>query len=141
VIADGTDNPGGGGYNDTTPVLQALLDAGIENAAFGTIYDPGTVQQAIEAGVGATIEVELGGHTDESMGKPVKARAMVKMLSDGVFKNDGPMNAGVESNMGRPRCCASAASTSSPSPTASRPPTCRCSSARASIRAPRTCWW
>ena len=100
VIADGTDNPGGGGYNDTTPVLQALLDAGIQNAAIGTIYDPGTVQQAIKAGVGATIDVALGGHTDDSMGKPVEARAIVKMLSDGVFTNDGPMNAGVESNMG-----------------------------------------
>jgi microcystin degradation protein MlrC len=34
------------------------------------------------------------------MGAPVKARALVRMLSDGVFRNDGPMNAGVESNMG-----------------------------------------
>ncbi|MBS0547594.1 MAG: M81 family metallopeptidase [Proteobacteria bacterium] len=100
VLADGTDNPGGGGYNDTTPVLQALLDAGIENAAFGTIFDPKTVQQAMKAGVGATIDVELGGHTDESMGKPVKARAVVRMLSDGSFRNDGPMNAGVETQMG-----------------------------------------
>jgi microcystin degradation protein MlrC len=100
VLADGTDNPGGGGYNDTTPVLQALIDAGVENAAVGTIYDPGTVQQAMKAGVGAEIDVELGGHTDETMGKPVKAKAVVRMLSDGVFRNDGPMNAGVESNMG-----------------------------------------
>lgn len=100
VLADGTDNPGGGGYNDTTPVLQALLDAGIENAAFGTIFDPGTVRQAMKAGVGATIDVELGGHTDESMGKPVKAKALVRMLSDGSFRNDGPMNAGVETQMG-----------------------------------------
>ena len=100
VLADGTDNPGGGGYNDTTPVLQALLDAGIENVAYGTIFDPKAVQQAMKAGVGATIDVELGGHTDESMGKPVQARAIVKMLSDGTFKNDGPMNAGVETQMG-----------------------------------------
>jgi len=100
VIADGTDNPGGGGYNDTTPVLQALLDAGIEDAAIGTIYDPGTVQQAIKAGVGAEIDVALGGHTDESMGKPIRAKARVRMLSDGDFRNDGPMNAGVETNMG-----------------------------------------
>ncbi len=100
VIADGTDNPGGGGYNDTTPMLQALIDAGIANAAVGTIYDPGTVQQAIQAGVGAEIDVALGGHTDESMGPPVRTRAVVRMLSDGVFRNDGPMNAGVESNMG-----------------------------------------
>jgi len=35
----------------------------------------------------------------------------VKMLSDGNFKNDGPMNAGVETAMGRRPCCASAAST------------------------------
>ena len=27
----------------------------------------------MRAGVGATIDVELGGHTDETMGKPVKA--------------------------------------------------------------------
>ena len=100
VIADGTDNPGGGGYNDTTPVLQALLDAKIENVAYGTIFDPKAVQQAMKAGVGAEIDVELGGHTDESMGRPVKARAIVKMLSDGIFKNDGPMNAGVETQMG-----------------------------------------
>ena len=100
VVADGTDNPGGGGYNDTTPVLQALIDAKVDNVAFGTIYDPGTVQQAIAAGVGAEIDVELGGHTDPSMGAPVKARALVKMLSDGSFKNDGPMNAGVETSMG-----------------------------------------
>ena len=100
VIADGTDNPGGGGYNDTTPVLKALLDAGIENVAFGTIYDPAAVQQAIKAGVGSEIEVSLGGHTDISMGAPVKTKAVVKMLSDGSFKNDGPMNAGVETSMG-----------------------------------------
>jgi microcystin degradation protein MlrC len=100
VLADGTDNPGGGGYNDTTPVLQALLDAKVENVAFGTIYDPAAVQQAMKAGVGAEIDVALGGHTDESMGQPVKAQAVVKMLSDGLFRNDGPMNAGVETNMG-----------------------------------------
>ena len=100
VLADGTDNPGGGGYNDTTPVLQALIDANVQNVAFGTIYDPGTVQQAMKAGVGAEIDVTLGGHTDPSMGAPIKARAIVKMLSDGYFKNDGPMNAGVETQMG-----------------------------------------
>ncbi|TAJ36326.1 MAG: M81 family peptidase [Reyranella sp.] len=100
VVADGTDNPGGGGYNDTTPVLQALIDAKVENVAVGTIFDPGTVQQAIKAGVGATIDIVLGGHTDPSMGGPVKAKALVRMLSDGSFKNDGPMNAGVETSMG-----------------------------------------
>jgi microcystin degradation protein MlrC len=100
VIADGTDNPGGGGYNDTTPVLQALIDARIDNVAFGTICDPAAVRQAMKAGVGAEIDVALGGQTDPSMGKPVRAKALVRMLSDGAFRNDGPMNAGVETGMG-----------------------------------------
>ena len=73
VIADGTDNPGGGGYNDTTPVLQALLDAGIQNAAIGTIYDPGTVQQAIAAGVG---------------GQPGTRKSTGKMSSTGPASSD-----------------------------------------------------
>ena len=76
------------------------MDAGIENVAFGTIYDPDAVQEAIKAGVGAEIEVSLGGHTDPAMGAPIKARAIVKMLSDGSFRNDGPMNAGVATSMG-----------------------------------------
>lgn len=100
VIADGTDNPGGGGYNDTTPVLKALIDADMQNVAFGTIFDPGTVQQAIRAGVGAEIDVMLGGHTDPSMGAPIRTKATVRMLSDGEFRNDGPMNAGVGTSMG-----------------------------------------
>jgi len=76
------------------------LDAGIENVAFGTIYDPAAVQQATKAGVGSQIDVSLGGHTDVAMGAPVKVKALVKMLSDGNFRNDGPMNAGVETSMG-----------------------------------------
>src|SRR5436190_11866948 len=83
VIADGTDNPGGGGYNDTTPVLQALLDAKVENVAFGTIYDPAAVQQAMKAGVGAEIDVSLGGHTDISRLKFTRLRRPIWPL-DGI---------------------------------------------------------
>ncbi len=100
VLAEGTDNPGGGGYNDATDLLQALLDAGVPDVAVGTIYDPGTVQQAFAAGIGARIDVSLGSHTDPSLGKPVAASAEVRHLSNGSFKNDGPMNAGVEVSLG-----------------------------------------
>ena len=58
------------------------------------------MQQAIKAGVGAEIDVELGGHTDPSMGAPGEGPRAREMLSDGSFKNDGPMNAGVETSMG-----------------------------------------
>ena len=100
VLAEGTDNPGGGGYNDAPNLLRALLEAGIPNVAVGTIYDPGTVRQALKAGVGARIEVALGGHTDPSLGAAVQATAEVRHLSDGNFRNDGPMNAGVQVALG-----------------------------------------
>lgn len=100
VIADGTDNPGGGAYGDATRMLQALLDAKAENVGFGTIFDPGTVQAAMRAGVGATLDVELGGHTDPAFGLPVRARARVVLLSDGRFVADGPMGKGVLTEMG-----------------------------------------
>ena len=34
VIADYADNPGAGGYGDSTDLLRALLDAGWTNACF-----------------------------------------------------------------------------------------------------------
>lgn len=100
VLAEGTDNPGGGGYNDAPNLLRALLEAGVPNVAVGTIYDPGTVRQALKAGIGARIDVALGGHTDPSLGAPVQATAEVMHLSDGNFRNDGPMNAGVQVALG-----------------------------------------
>jgi microcystin degradation protein MlrC len=100
VIADGTDNPGGGAYGDATRVLKALLDAGIDNAAVGTIFDPAAVQAAITAGVGNSVAVDLGGHHDPAFGEPLRVTATVHLLSDGVFVNDGPMGKGVQRSMG-----------------------------------------
>jgi microcystin degradation protein MlrC len=39
VVADFTDNPGGGGYGDATAFLKGLVDAGIERVAFHAICD------------------------------------------------------------------------------------------------------
>ncbi len=100
VIADGTDNPGGGAYGDATRMLKALMDAGIEGVAVGTIFDPAAVQAAIRAGVGSDVSVELGGHHDPAFGAPIPVTARVRLLSDGTFINDGPMGKGVRRSMG-----------------------------------------
>src|SRR5262249_53546811 len=39
VVADFTDNPGGGGYGDATAFLKGLVDAEIESVAFHAICD------------------------------------------------------------------------------------------------------
>ena len=53
VVADYTDNPGGGGYGDATAFLKGLVEAGVESVAFHAICDPEAVQDGMRAGVGA----------------------------------------------------------------------------------------
>lgn len=100
VIADATDNPGGGGYGDTTNLLRALLDAGITNACFCPITDPASIEIGQKAGVGATISVELGGKVDPVFGAPISCTGVVKSLTDGKFVHDGPMWKGLAMSMG-----------------------------------------
>jgi len=100
VIADGTDNPGGGAYGDATRLLQALIAHGVDGVAVGTMFDPGAVAAARAAGVGAVVDLRLGGHHDPAFGAPLAVRAQVVSLSDGDFVNDGPMQRGVRMSMG-----------------------------------------
>ncbi len=100
VIADGTDNPGGGGYGDATNLLRALISNDAKDAAVGHLYDPDTAQAATRAGAGKTLRVSLGGHIDPAFGAPIEIEAFVQSVSDGSFVNDGPMAKGVRSEMG-----------------------------------------
>ena len=72
VVADYTDNPGGGGYGDATAFLKGLVEAGIDSVAFHAICDPETVQEGMRAGVGAKTTLALGGKTDPAMGGGVE---------------------------------------------------------------------
>ncbi|MCW4048505.1 MAG: M81 family metallopeptidase [Candidatus Bathyarchaeota archaeon] len=100
VLADIGDNPGGGAPEDGTVVLKAILKEGLSGGVLALIWDPDAVDMAIKAGIGETIEVMLGGHTDEMHGAPVKVTGKVKVLSDGKFINEGPMGTGSESDSG-----------------------------------------
>src|SRR5947209_11197081 len=68
VVADYTDNPGGGGYGDATAFLKDLVEAGVERVAFHAICDPEAVMEAMRAGVGVPTTIALGGKTDPRMG-------------------------------------------------------------------------
>jgi microcystin degradation protein MlrC len=100
ILADIGDNPGGGGPQDGTYVLEAILAEGLEGGILAMIWDPAAAQNAIDAGEGRLVEINLGGHTDDLHGQPLNVRARVKSLADGTFVNDGPMGAGAESDMG-----------------------------------------
>ena len=101
VLADGSDNPGGGGPCDGTVVLRELLAAGVEDAVVAVIADPEVVAVAAAAGVGETIELRLGGKTDRRHGEPVELQAAVRLLSDGRFVTRSRMGQGGVTEMGR----------------------------------------
>jgi microcystin degradation protein MlrC len=101
VVADYTDNPGGGGYGDATAFLKGLVEGGVEGVAFHAICDPEAVLQGIHAGVGAKTTLTLGGKTDPTMGGPPLAlNGEVVCLTTGRFIAHGPMGGGVERDYG-----------------------------------------
>ena len=84
VIGDAADNPGGGAGGGGTHLLKALMETkGLGKVAFMSIHDPETAKAAVAAGVGATIDVSLGGKFETLAGEPIKTKAYVKSISDG----------------------------------------------------------
>jgi microcystin degradation protein MlrC len=64
------------------------------------MVDPEAIAQCHLAGAGATLTLDVGGKSSPLQGKPVRMTAEVVALSDGRFRYDGPMYAGLEGNMG-----------------------------------------
>jgi microcystin degradation protein MlrC len=104
VLLDHSDNCASGGTMDTMTVLGAMLDAGLEDAAAFAIFDPQAVQQLIAAGVGAEVTLPLGGKLDMPSlglaGQPRVVTGRVKLISDGRYRNWGPMARGEANHMG-----------------------------------------
>lgn len=71
VLADSSDNPGGGAPGDSTFVLRLLLTQGIKNACLGAIWDPISVQVAFDAGIGAELSMRIGGKMGDTSGEPL----------------------------------------------------------------------
>lgn len=100
VIAEKSDNPGGGAPGDSTHVLWELIKSQVQQAAVCTIHDPETVKQAMAAGVGSVIDVKLGGKASKLGGVPVEGKAYVKSISDGRYTIVSPMGNGVKFSTG-----------------------------------------
>jgi len=89
VIADVSDNAGGGAPGDATFFLHRLLERGVRNAASGFYWDPMAVRAAFEAGIGATLDLRVGGKTGIHSGVPVDLRVTVKGLAEDVTQRFG----------------------------------------------------
>ena len=103
VVNEYADNPGGGTPGDGTHLLRAVLDAqpAPGTCCFASINDASVVDQARQAGVGATISVSLGGKQGRFQGEPLRVNAYVKAITDGRFINRaGSMFEGVRFDLG-----------------------------------------
>ena len=100
VFGDTRDNTGGGSPGDSTGVLRTFVEAGLEDACVLYIVDREAIAQCQKAGVGSRITLDVGGKSSPLQGEPVTMTVEVMALSDGRFKYDGPMFAGLEGRMG-----------------------------------------
>ena len=100
VICDPQDNPGAGGVGDSTGLLRAMIDGGVQGAALSMLWDPAAAEAAHAAGEGAELDLALGGQYPEVGGTPVEARVRVEQIHDGVFTFSGPMYGGATARLG-----------------------------------------
>jgi microcystin degradation protein MlrC len=89
VLADVSDNSGGGAPNDSTFILKALLERGIENTAIACIWDPVAVMVAMEAGEGAEFDLRLGGKMGPMSGDPLDLRVKVTKIRPNAIQSFG----------------------------------------------------
>ena len=82
VIADMTDNPGGGAPGDNTGILRRLVERGVGDAALGYLWDPLAVDLCRSAGPGARFELRIGGKAGRVSGDPIDLEITVTALVD-----------------------------------------------------------
>ena len=80
VVADIADNAGGGAPSDSTFLLQEILDTGLTNNISGLYWDPLAIRLCKEAGVGAQLNLRIGGKCCRESGIPVDLDVTVKSV-------------------------------------------------------------
>ena len=71
---------------DSNVIIKALRDAGYRKRVLAPIVDAPAARAAHAAGVGAQIEIALGGSIDPKRFPPMRITARVKLLSDGAAR-------------------------------------------------------
>jgi len=103
-LLDHYDNAASGGPMDTTRVLAEIMRQQLDNVAAFGIFDPQAVQQCIDAGIGATLTLPIGGKQKMPMcpepSQPLQVTGRVKTIFNGKYRAKGPMAAGTQQDMG-----------------------------------------
>lgn len=88
ILTDAADATSSGASGDSNAIVAALLEAGYQGRVLAPIVDPDAASAAFAAGVGATVDVTVGGLLDRQRFTPLPFRARVRLLSDGSFLSE-----------------------------------------------------
>jgi microcystin degradation protein MlrC len=81
--------------NDSTHVLHAMLGRtnGVK-VAVPYLWDPKAAAEAVRAGQGATVSIEVGGHSSDRAGGPVRLEGKILFAGEKTYRTTGPMGRG-----------------------------------------------
>lgn len=83
AFTDAADATSSGASGDSNLIIRALIEVAFPKRCLAQIVDAGAAAKAHAAGVGATIQVTLGGETDPDRFQPLPVEATVTALTDG----------------------------------------------------------
>jgi len=89
VIADPSDNAGGGAPSDSTFILRRMIERGLTQAALGPIWDPVAVRLCFDAGEGTRFALRFGGKMGPMSGDPIDATVTVTRLARNMTQTFG----------------------------------------------------
>ncbi|WP_281249782.1 M81 family metallopeptidase [Marivita hallyeonensis] len=102
IIADYADNPGSGAYGDAPALLEALLNARVDDACFGPLIDPEAANLLQDGDIGDERTLAIGGKTaPEFGGGPLVVTGTLMWRGEGRVVGDGPILGGQERSFGQ----------------------------------------
>lgn len=102
TLGEGADGTMGGSPGDSAYILEGILRKGLSHLpTAAVVVDPPAVARAIDAGVGQTITLSVGGALNPEYARPVAVTGRVKLISDGEFFYKGSCYKGRRVQMGR----------------------------------------
>ena len=93
ILVEMGDNIGGGSPGDGTFILAELVRQKAAGYAV-VVYDPEAVQNCVQAGVGNSVSLEVGGKVDTLHGDPVSIQGNVRLIHDGRYEETQPRHGG-----------------------------------------------
>ena len=88
ALVDAADATSSGASGDSNAVLRKLMESGYKDRTLLPMVDEPAVKKAFAAGIGATIQVSVGGTLDPKRFTPLPITAKVRLLADGLFRSE-----------------------------------------------------